>query len=70
MSLSARVVANLSYFQLKKYMKTLIAKKLLHQVSFDDRKNFTITDKGRHYVKAFRELSSLLNDHKPIYSRY
>jgi predicted transcriptional regulator len=59
--------ANLSYFQLKKYVKTLMAKKLLHEVVHAGKKSYYCTPRGQQFIEAFRELSILLgNSHHII----
>jgi predicted transcriptional regulator len=59
--------ANLSYFQLKKYVKTLMAKKLLQEVVHAGKKSYYCTPRGRQFIEAFRELSILLgNSHHII----
>ena len=54
--------ANLSYFQLKKYIKTLIAKNLLQEVNHTGKKSYYCTPRGRQFIEAFRELTMLLGN--------
>jgi predicted transcriptional regulator len=59
--------ANLSYFQLKKYVKTLMAKELLQEVVRSGKKSYYCTPRGRQFIEAFRELTRLLgNSHRVI----
>jgi predicted transcriptional regulator len=57
--------ANLSYFQLKKYVKILMAKKLLQEVIHTGKKSYYCTPRGQQFIDAFRELTLLLsNSHR------
>ena len=59
--------ANLSYFQLKKYVKTLMAKNLLHEVVRTGKKSYYCTPRGRQFIEAFRELTMLFrNSHRVV----
>jgi predicted transcriptional regulator len=57
--------ANLSYFQLKKYVPTLTAKNLLQETLHDGKKTYMTTARGRHFVEAFRDLTQLLGTTSP-----
>ena len=52
--------ANLSYFQLKKYVKTLMVKGLLQEIIHDEKKSYRSTPRGRQFIDAFRDLTRLL----------
>jgi predicted transcriptional regulator len=52
--------ANLSYFQLKKYVNTLRIKGLLQENVQDGKKSYQSTPRGRQYIDAFRDLTRLL----------
>ena len=54
--------ANLSYFQLKKYVNTLMIKGLLHEIIHDNKKSYRSTSRGRQYLEAFRDLTQLLGN--------
>jgi predicted transcriptional regulator len=54
--------ANLSYFQLKKYVSTLRAKGLLHEAVHDGKKGYQCTSRGRQYIGAFRDLTRILGN--------
>jgi predicted transcriptional regulator len=54
--------ANLSYFQLKKYVNTLMIKGLLHETIYDNKKSYRSTSRGRQYIEAFRDLTRLLGN--------
>jgi predicted transcriptional regulator len=54
--------ANLSYFQLKKYVNTLMSKGLLHETIHDDKKSYRSTPRGRQYIEAFRDLTQLFGN--------
>jgi predicted transcriptional regulator len=54
--------ANLSYFQLKKYVKTLMIKGLLQETVQDGKKSYQSTSRGRQYIEAFRDLTRLLSN--------
>ena len=54
--------ANLSYFQLKKYVKTLMIKGLLQETIQDGKKSYRTTPRGRQYIEAFRGLTQLLGN--------
>jgi predicted transcriptional regulator len=54
--------ANLSYFQLKKYVNALMAKELLLEDVSDGRKSYLCTPRGRQYIEAFRDLTRLLGN--------
>jgi len=54
--------ANLSYFQLKKYVNTLLIKGLLHETVHDGKKSYRITPRGRQYIESFRDLTRLLGN--------
>jgi predicted transcriptional regulator len=59
--------ANLSYFQLKKYVKTLMTKKLLQEVVHTGKKSYICTPRGQQFIEAFRELTMLLgNSHRIV----
>jgi predicted transcriptional regulator len=59
--------ANLSYFQLKKYVKTLKAKNLLQEVVRTGKKSYYCTPRGRQFIEAFRELTMLFrNSHRVV----
>lgn len=58
--------ANLSYFQLKKYVKTLIVKSLLQEVIHSGKKSYYCTPRGRQFIEAFRELTLLLGNSNHI----
>lgn len=53
--------ANLSYFQLKKYVHILLLKGLLQETVQDGNKSYQSTPRGRQYIAAFRDLTQLLN---------
>jgi predicted transcriptional regulator len=57
--------ANLSYFQLKKYVSTLLIKGLLQETIHDGKKSYRGTIRGRQYIEAFRDLTQLLGN--PMY---
>jgi predicted transcriptional regulator len=55
---------NLSFRQLKFYLDFLLNKDLLYEVDSDgaaERGIFTVTDKGKQYLKAYKSLVSLMN---------
>lgn len=52
--------ANLSYFQLKKYVNTLTTKGLIQEEVYDGKKSYCTTQRGRHFIDAFRDLTRLL----------
>jgi predicted transcriptional regulator len=54
--------ANLSYFQLKKYVSTLMTKGLLQETRHDGNKRYRSTSRGRQYIDAFRDLTRLLGN--------
>jgi predicted transcriptional regulator len=54
--------ANLSYFQLKKYVNTLMSKGLLQETVQDEKKSYQSTPRGRQYIEAFRDLTRLLGN--------
>lgn len=54
--------ANLSYFQLKKYVNTLIIKGLLQETVHDGKKSYRTTPRGRQYIESFRDLTRLLGN--------
>jgi predicted transcriptional regulator len=54
--------ANLSYFQLKKYVNTLLIKGLLQETIHDGKKGYQSTQQGHHFVEAFRDLTRLLGN--------
>jgi predicted transcriptional regulator len=54
--------ANLSYFQLKKYVNTLMIKGLLQETVQDEKKSYQSTPRGRQYIEAFRDLTRLLGN--------
>jgi predicted transcriptional regulator len=54
--------ANLSYFQLKKYVNALLAKGLLQEEVYDGRKSYASTPRGRQFIDAFRDLTRLLGN--------
>jgi predicted transcriptional regulator len=54
--------ANLSYFQLKKYVNTLLIKGLLQETVHDGKKSYRSTSRGRQYIEAFRDLTRLLGN--------
>ena len=54
--------ANLSYFQLKKYVHSLLIKGLLQETIQDSKKSYQTTPRGRHYIEAFRDLTQLLGN--------
>lgn len=58
--------ANLSYFQLKKYVKTLIGKSLLQEVVHAGKKSYYCTTRGRQFIEAFRELTILLGNSRHL----
>jgi predicted transcriptional regulator len=54
---------NLSFKQLKHYLKFLLNKGLLHVVADNKRSNpglFEITDKGKKFLKAYKGLKGLI----------
>jgi predicted transcriptional regulator len=57
--------ANLSYFQLKKYVKTLLVKGLLQEITQDRKKSYRSTPRGQQYIEAFRDLTLLLGNARP-----
>jgi predicted transcriptional regulator len=57
--------ANLSYFQLKKYVSTLLAKGLLQEAVHNGKKSYRCTHRGRQYIEAFRDLTRLLRNSIP-----
>jgi predicted transcriptional regulator len=54
--------ANLSYFQLKKYVNTLMSKGLVEETLHDGKKSYRSTSRGRQYIEAFRDLTRLLGN--------
>jgi len=54
--------ANLSYFQLKKYVNTLIGKGLLQEVIHSGKKSYSCTPRGLQFIEAFRDLTMLLRN--------
>jgi predicted transcriptional regulator len=54
--------ANLSYFQLKKYVSTLMIKGLLQETIQDEKKSYCSTSRGRQFTEAFRDLTRLLSN--------
>jgi len=54
--------ANLSYFQLKKYVNTLTIKGLLQEAVHDGKKSYRTTPRGRQYIDAFRDLTRLFGN--------
>jgi predicted transcriptional regulator len=54
--------ANLSYFQLKKYVAILLAKALIHESIHGGRKSYVSTPRGREFIDAFRDLTQLLGN--------
>ena len=52
--------ANLSYFQLKKYVNTLTAKGLIQEEVYDGKKSYCTTQRGRQFIDTFRDLTRLL----------
>ena len=54
--------ANLSYFQLKKYVNTLTTKGLLQETVHDGKKSYHSTPRGRQYIEAFRDLTRLFGN--------
>jgi predicted transcriptional regulator len=54
--------ANLSYFQLKKYVHTLTIKGLLQETVQDGKKSYHSTPRGQQYIDAFRDLTRLLGN--------
>ncbi|MCW4041859.1 MAG: winged helix-turn-helix domain-containing protein [Candidatus Bathyarchaeota archaeon] len=54
--------ANLSYFQLKKYVNTLMVKGLLQETIQDEKKSYRSTPRGRQFIDAFRDLTRLLGN--------
>jgi predicted transcriptional regulator len=54
--------ANLSYFQLKKYVNTLLTKSLLQEAVHDGKKSYSCTPRGRQFIEAFRDLKILLGN--------
>ena len=54
--------ANLSYFQLKKYVNTLLVKGLLQETTHNGKKSYRCTPRGRQFIEAFRDLSILLRN--------
>jgi predicted transcriptional regulator len=54
--------ANLSYFQLKKYVNTLMVKGLLQETIHDGKKSYRSTPRGRQFIEAFRDLTRLLGN--------
>ena len=54
--------ANLSYFQLKKYVNTLTIKGLLQETGQDGKKSYHSTPRGQQYIEAFRDLTRLLGN--------
>ena len=58
--------ANLSYFQLKKYVNTLLVKGLLQEVIQSGKKSYSCTPRGRQFIEAFRELTMLFGNSNHI----
>ncbi|MHA2377316.1 MAG: winged helix-turn-helix domain-containing protein [Candidatus Thorarchaeota archaeon] len=54
--------ANLSYFQLKKYVNTLMVKGLLQDTIQDEKKSYRSTPRGRQYIDAFRDLTRIFGN--------
>ena len=52
--------ANLSYFQLKKYVNTLTSKGLIQEEVCEGKKSYCTTEQGRQFIDAFRDLTRLL----------
>jgi predicted transcriptional regulator len=54
---------NLSFRQLKHYLNFMLKKRLLHMIVHVDDSNpglFEITDKGREFLKAYKNLKTLM----------
>ncbi|MCW4040529.1 MAG: winged helix-turn-helix domain-containing protein [Candidatus Bathyarchaeota archaeon] len=54
--------ANLSYFQLKKYVNTLMVKGLIEEDVHDGNKSYYSTQRGRQFIEAFRDLTRILGN--------
>lgn len=54
--------ANLSYFQLKKYVNTLMTKDLLQETVHNGKKSYSCTPRGRQFIDTFRDLTMLLRN--------
>ena len=48
--------SNLSFFQLQRYIKLLKCRNLLLENTDEGKRSYLITDKGREYVRVFRQL--------------
>jgi len=50
-------VARLSYFQLKKYVNTLLIKGLIEETFQDGERSYQCTPRGRQFIDAFRNVT-------------
>lgn len=48
--------SNLSYQKMLEYLKELIAKEMVAEKEIDEKKIYTITDKGISYIQEFRKI--------------
>jgi predicted transcriptional regulator len=49
--------ARLSYFQLKKYINTLLSKGLIEETFQDGERSYQCTSRGRQFIDAFRDVT-------------
>ena len=49
--------ARLSYFQLKKYVNTLLIKGLIQETFQDGERSYRCTPQGRQFINAFRDVT-------------
>jgi predicted transcriptional regulator len=49
--------ARLSYFQLKKYVNTLLIKGLIEETFQDGERSYRCTPRGRQFIDAFRDVT-------------
>ena len=54
--------AHLSYFQLKKYVNTLMIKGLIQETFHDGERSYRCTPRGRQFIDAFRDLTWLFDN--------
>jgi len=56
---------NLSYDQLSRYLKYLIARGLLRLVERDGKKLLQVTEKGRKFLEGYESLSNIVEEIPP-----
>jgi predicted transcriptional regulator len=52
---------NLSFFQVQRYLKILKHQHLVTENTYEGRRSYIITEKGRDYVHAFQQLLEAYN---------